>query len=965
MIEQASGAIRALPTGTVADQAISPDGRTLYTSRNGTITAFDLVSGTQTGSWSIGTRLGGIDVSADGRYLIATEQEAGPRVPTGTYTQTTDYYVYRLDLSTGEKTTYTNRAANGESYYFDASFLPDGTALLTQNYAGSGWMPLTTLDFATSAFAKSTQRYAQDGTLTATSDKTHIAFLPANISDAPVFVYTAGRGVTASHQNYADGVSGFNRGIQAISASGDLIVQGTGLNVYDGQLKFLTSLATRYSVLTDAAGLAFSPSGDRLYLLDPDARTVFALDTKTFDVLAGYPVGAPVIGDGSSIIPISGYGNNLTISADGKTLSVLGAVSVQLLDLTKVVSDAGTVRNDTLTGDGSANVLYGFDGNDVLDGGGGPDRLYGGPGNDVYHVDHVGDQIYEAANQGQDTVYSSVGLTIPAEVETLILTGRESIDANGSGRADTLIGNDGHNRLYAGAGDDILVGNGGDDVLNGGTGNDRMSGGAGDDTYYVDSPADVVIEEAGEGKDTVLTDLAYRLGDNVDNLTLTGVASVSGTGNALANTIWGNGADNLLQGLAGDDVLAGGFGNDRIRGGAGIDTAFFSTGAASSTVRFDGGTLYVTGFDGRDVLTGVERLTFDGTTIDVEAARPVGLLYQGYMGRAAIGAELVYWTGEIGASRATTATVRQAILNDTAGRAYTDVGVYDLYRTLGGREPDAGELTYWRGQLAAGRDLDDVRDIILADPLGRTAAGIIDLYDTYGGREPVRGELDYWRGQLASGGTLAGVRSAILNDPLGRGHTADEIADLYADYGGRAPTAGEIATWQGLIAGGLTFDDARGIIVADGLGQSYLPTRVTAEYREHFGRDPSAGEVSAWRGLVNGGTTYDQLTDTLLRDGGAAGAGVQRFQGTAAADVFEVGGGRDAVVAGFDPLRDLIALGTASAGGLADPLRALDARQVFALDGTPDVLLTAADGRELLLTGVQLDDLSAGNFQFG
>lgn len=161
------------------------------------------------------------------------------------------------------------------------------------------------------------------------------------------------------------------------------------------------------------------------------------------------------------------------------------------------------------------------------------------------------------------------------------------------------------------------------------------------------------------------------------------------------------------------------------------------------------------------------------------------------------------------------------------------------------------------------------------------------------------------------------------------------------------------------MAGGLTYDDARRTIVADGLGQTYQPTRIAAEYREHFGRDPQAGEVAAWRGLVNGGVTYDQMTDTLLRDGGAAGTNVQRFAGTAAADVFEIAAGRDAVITGFDPLHDLLALlGT----GSGDPFAQLGTRQVFALDGTPDVLFTSADGHEVLLTGVWLDDLWAGSF---
>jgi Ca2+-binding RTX toxin-like protein len=43
----------------------------------------------------------------------------------------------------------------------------------------------------------------------------------------------------------------------------------------------------------------------------------------------------------------------------------------------------GSMFNDSLTGDGSANVLSGLAGNDILSGGGGDDMLIGGSGSDT------------------------------------------------------------------------------------------------------------------------------------------------------------------------------------------------------------------------------------------------------------------------------------------------------------------------------------------------------------------------------------------------------------------------------------------------------------------------------------------------------------------------------------------------------------------------------------------------------
>jgi Ca2+-binding RTX toxin-like protein len=60
----------------------------------------------------------------------------------------------------------------------------------------------------------------------------------------------------------------------------------------------------------------------------------------------------------------------------------------------------------------------------------------------------------------------------------------------------------------------------------------------------------------------------------VENLTLTGVGTINGTGNELNNNIIGNSAANVLTGDAGNDSLNGGAGADTLIGGAGFDQYF-------------------------------------------------------------------------------------------------------------------------------------------------------------------------------------------------------------------------------------------------------------------------------------------------------------------------------------------------------------------------------------------------------
>ena len=77
--------------------------------------------------------------------------------------------------------------------------------------------------------------------------------------------------------------------------------------------------------------------------------------------------------------------------------------------------------------------------------------------------------------------------------------------------------------------------------------------------------------------DTIESSVTYTLSAHSENLDLTGILAINGTGNALGNTITGNDSVNKLSGLAGDDILNGGLGNDILNGGLGKDIFVFNT----------------------------------------------------------------------------------------------------------------------------------------------------------------------------------------------------------------------------------------------------------------------------------------------------------------------------------------------------------------------------------------------------
>ena len=136
--------------------------------------------------------------------------------------------------------------------------------------------------------------------------------------------------------------------------------------------------------------------------------------------------------------------------------------------------------------------------------------------------------------------------------------------------SDFLYGTVNADPLNGLGGDDYLFGFAGYDTLDGGAGVDTLIGGLGNDTYILDVHADVVVEAASSGTDTIYTAVSRTLDANVENMVLTGAAAI-GNGNELDNVITGNALNNALSGLAGNDTLTGVAGTDSLEGGTGDD----------------------------------------------------------------------------------------------------------------------------------------------------------------------------------------------------------------------------------------------------------------------------------------------------------------------------------------------------------------------------------------------------------
>ena len=278
------------------------------------------------------------------------------------------------------------------------------------------------------------------------------------------------------------------------------------------------------------------------------------------------------------------------------TYTLAANVESLILTGTTAINGTGNTLDNLLSGNSANNTLTGGAGNDRLDGGTGNDTMVGGTGNDTYVVNVSTDIVTENANEGTDTVESSVTLTLATNVENLILTGTAAINGTGNTLNNVLTGNDAAN------------------TLSGGTGADTMFGGAGNDIYVVDNALDVVAENLNDGTDLVQSSVTYTLANNVENLTLTGTTAINATGNALDNVLTGNSANNTLTGGAGSDRLDGGTGNDTMLGGTGNDTYVVNVSTDIVTENANEGTDTIESSATLTLAANVENLLLTGTT---------------------------------------------------------------------------------------------------------------------------------------------------------------------------------------------------------------------------------------------------------------------------------------------------------------------------------------------------------------
>lgn len=230
----------------------------------------------------------------------------------------------------------------------------------------------------------------------------------------------------------------------------------------------------------------------------------------------------------------------------------------------------GGAGNDRLYGGAGLDRLWGGSGNDTLDGGTGADRMTGGAGDDTFVVDNIGDVVVEAAAGGADTVRVNRSYALPANFESLVLTGGGAIGGSGNAASNRITGNAAANKLAGGAGND---------TLSGGLGNDTLSGGGGLDAFRFDKAPNSTtnvdrISDFFAADDRLL----------LDDLAFAGIGPVGalGAGAFRAGVAAGDASDRIVY-----DTMAGRLWFDADGNGAGAAVLFATVAPGTALTTAD------------------------------------------------------------------------------------------------------------------------------------------------------------------------------------------------------------------------------------------------------------------------------------------------------------------------------------------------------------------------------------------
>lgn len=641
----------------------------------------------------------------------------------------------------------------------------------------------------------------------------------------------------------------------------------------------------------------------------------------------------------------------------------------------------GTIYVDTFHGDDNDNLIipsglgdlaYGYGGDDsfqvdaagTFDGGDGVDTILITSG--YWIADITGDNFPDFQEQ-------SVGVNINLE------TGLIANDGHGntgsilnfenltvfSAFNDAITGNDLNNELSSGDGNDILNGLGGDDTIIGGAGADTLIGGAG---------ADVL--DGGDGFDSV----DYRAATSRIVLDMTSggtLGDAAGDSFVSIERLYATNFNDTITGTGANEFFFGEDGNDTINAGGGIDRVYGGDGDDIQRGQEGNDTLY--GSAGADQLnggTGFDIANYQGAS----SAITVNLATSGTGGDAAgdtyFGIEAVY------GSDFNDSMVGSSGTNELRGFAGDDIldGAGGNDRLFGGEGADMliggiGVDIAMYTVATSGVTLDLTTTGLAGEATGDTFDSIEWVFgsnfdddisgDEFNNRLEGRDGDDTLNGGDGNDRLLGGDGNDIING-------GDGVDTIFGQDGDDVMTGG---AGNDFFFGGAGADSHDGGDDIDTVSYLASTSGVTVNMQTGGTGGDAAGDTYTNIERIFGTSFDDSIRgsdsdDVLLGNGGAdfldGGLGDDTLIGGAGIDSFgyNMGEGGADVITGFFSSNEVIYLLGVVEDGEFGPFDFEDLIDNFATDVGANTVFDFFNGNTLTLVGLNIEDLSASNFDF-
>lgn len=305
-----------IPASGVQDMVYDPQNQTLYMSTSsGQVDRYDEALQIALPAWVVGSSLGGLDITPDGKYLYIAEEQPTP-VSSGSIG-----LIHKVDTTLGISQPITYTPGRYDTGAWDIKIADNGLGLLTSLTTTAWPVPLRQINLSNDTISTRND-LAEVGSnwyLHRSADRSQIL-----LNNFGAFYTYSGATDAFPEQAFGTNYDPFAPASQsAINRDGTLLaVEQAGIvSIFNSSLQTVKLLSNL------DGGLAFDPTQDLLYAADSATDQILAYDTHTWTVRYHLDIGESV-GAANNFGP-----GRMLITDDGQSLFLVTSSGVREFSL--------------------------------------------------------------------------------------------------------------------------------------------------------------------------------------------------------------------------------------------------------------------------------------------------------------------------------------------------------------------------------------------------------------------------------------------------------------------------------------------------------------------------------------------------------------------------------------------------------------------------------------------------------